>query len=475
MCSPQQPPREQVLAGLAGIDPAALDDATLMEVVKELAVFADQVQGHLARLAAKLETAGSAVQAGHGSAAAFLRAACGRAPARASELVITGYGLAALPATSKALDSGQISFDHAVAVAQTAAQISDPQSAGHAEQILLDAAAGGVTCTQLRHLGEEIAYRADPDAADERERKRWERRHLSFGLTLDHTGTLTGACGDTLSYETVRTAAEAFAPPGGALDTRTAAQRRLDGLVAACRTALDTATAPIRHGAVPHITVLVHDHTLAQAASVTALTSGHYAHATPGTSDTPGTADTAASRGTFGIPATAATRATTVSPANGSAPQDASTSAGAVSARGAPPARTGHGAMLTARQVLTLCCSAEITAIRWADGLPLDVGRASRTEPPALRKALYARDRTCRWPGCDAPAQWCTAHHIGGWANGATTCLAGMVLLCHHHHSYFIHQLGWTITGDPNQILRFHHPTNGLTLQSPLPGKPRAP
>ena len=52
-------------------------------------------------------------------------------------------------------------------------------------------------------------------AAEERERRRWDKRHLSFGLTLDETGVLSGVCGDAVSYEIVRTAAEAFSPPGG--------------------------------------------------------------------------------------------------------------------------------------------------------------------------------------------------------------------------------------------------------------------
>jgi hypothetical protein len=171
-------------------------------------------------------------------------------------------------------------------------------------------------------------------------------------------------------------------------------------------------------------------------------------------------------------PATGAPAGTDVA---GGAPDAGSDAAWGGGAGGAPPGRTGHGAMLTAAQVLGLCCGAEITAIRWADGLPLDVGRASRTEPPALRKALEARDRTCRWPGCQAPGAWATAHHIGGWANGARTSLGEMVLLCHAHHAHFIHLLGWTITGDPNGTLHFTHPTGSPTLHSPPPGKARAP
>ena len=40
----------------------------------------------------------------------------------------------------------------------------------------------------------------------------------------------------------------------------------MDGLVAACKAALDGGQAPERHGAAPHITILVKDETLAQAA-----------------------------------------------------------------------------------------------------------------------------------------------------------------------------------------------------------------
>jgi hypothetical protein len=35
-----------------------------------------------------------------------------------------------------------------------------------------------------------------------------------------------------------------------------------------------------------------------------------------------------------------------------------------------------------------------------ASGLPLDVGRAHRLVPHWIRRALHARDRGCRWPGC---------------------------------------------------------------------------
>ena len=136
---------------------------------------------------------------------------------------------------------------------------------------------------------------------------------------------------------------------------------------------------------------------------------------------------------------------------------------------GAPPGQTGHGTMLTARQVLALCCGAQVSAIRWRDGLPLDVGRTARTEPPGLRRALEARDRGCRWTECGALAAWATAHHIRPWSKGGATSLDDLALFCHLHHHYFIHILGWTITGDPNGTLYFTNPGGWLTLESPLP------
>jgi hypothetical protein len=407
MCLTGQAAREAILAELDAIDPGTVDAAGLMRDIESLSRFISQLQAGLARLTGVLDASGGAAGQGHKSTAAFLRTSCGMADGHAAGLVAASRGLRRLTATSQALRYGHISFDKAQIVVQSVAWIEEPGLAKLAEDTMLGLAPA-MSPAALRQLGEEIAYRADPDNAEEREKKRWERRQLSLGLTLDSTGLLHGVCGDSVSFEIIRTAAEAFAPPGGELDNRTAAQRRMDGLVTACRVALDTGTAPIRHGAAPHVSVLVRDETLARA------------------------------------------------------PQ-------------APPARTGHGSMLTASQVLALCCGAQLTAIRWADGLPLDVGRASRTEPPGLRRALEARDRTCRWTGCDTPGAWCTGHHLNGWANGARTSLPGQALLCHVHHNYFIHQLGWRVSGDANGTLRFTSPSGQITLESPLPGRSRAP
>jgi hypothetical protein len=438
MCLPEQSARDATLAQLASLDPTALDAAALMSQITDLATFVSQAQGQLTRLTGALDATGGAADAGFKSTSAFLRTRCGVSPGRAAAVVATARGLRELRATEQALQAGVISFDQAQVIAQTTSDLGE--AAGHAERALLDHAPG-LDTAKFRQFADEVAHRADPDAAEEREKRRWEKRHLSFGLTLDNTGVLSGSCGDAVSLEIVRTAAEAFGTPGGQADARTAAQRRMDGLVAACKAALDGGTAPERHGAAPHISILVKDETLAQAAAQDAA---RVAAAAGGAGTAPGQAA-------------------------GGAPGQIPAGAAAALA-GAPPGQTSHGTTLTGRQVLALCCGAQLSAIRWRDGLPLGVGRAMRTEPPGLRRALEARDRGCRWPGCGAPATWATAHHLKGWQHGANTSLDELALFCHVHHHHFIHLLGWTITGTPNATLHLTCPGGWLTLNSPLPG-----
>ena len=74
-----------------------------------------------------------------------------------------------------------------------------------------------------------------------------------------------------------------------------------------------------------------------------------------------------------------------------------------------------------------------------AKGEPLDVGRASQTWPTAIRKAIIARDRHCRWPGCERPAPWADVHHFRHWEDGGETSVANGLLLCRRHHT-FLHQ-----------------------------------
>jgi hypothetical protein len=84
-------------------------------------------------------------------------------------------------------------------------------------------------------------------------------------------------------------------------------------------------------------------------------------------------------------------------------------------------------------------------------GEPLDVGRTRRTIPPALRRALAARDDGCRYPGCNKPPGWADAHHVVHWTNGGPTSIGNLVLLCDRHH-HQIHEPGWTVKWDGSRF-----------------------
>jgi hypothetical protein len=105
-----------------------------------------------------------------------------------------------------------------------------------------------------------------------------------------------------------------------------------------------------------------------------------------------------------------------------------------------------NGQPITAETARRIACDATlIPAVLGSTSEPLDVGRATRTIPPAIRRALVLRDHGCIHPGCPRPADWCDAHHVQHWTHGGPTALTNLVLLCPEHH-WTIHHTAWKIT-----------------------------
>ena len=109
----------------------------------------------------------------------------------------------------------------------------------------------------------------------------------------------------------------------------------------------------------------------------------------------------------------------------------------ALAGHGGGTHQTMNGHVLTPEQVRRYACDCTISRIVFGPGSePIDIGRASRTVPAAMRRALNARDRHCQHPtGCDRPARWCDAHHRRHWADGGPTNLSNLTLLCQYHHT----------------------------------------
>ncbi|MGH3333801.1 MAG: DUF222 domain-containing protein [Nocardioidaceae bacterium] len=107
------------------------------------------------------------------------------------------------------------------------------------------------------------------------------------------------------------------------------------------------------------------------------------------------------------------------------------------------------GQSLSVDAVRRLACHAElIPIVLGSHGEVLDVGRTIRLVTLAIWKALVARDRHCRFPGCKRPPIACDAHHIKEWLEGGETSLDNLVLLCRAHHTA-IHQTPWVVRLNP--------------------------
>jgi hypothetical protein len=100
----------------------------------------------------------------------------------------------------------------------------------------------------------------------------------------------------------------------------------------------------------------------------------------------------------------------------------------------------------------------------------LDAGRDSRTIPAGLERAVRRRDRRCRFPGCDVPAELAQVHHLTEWDNGGTHRPDNLLIMCSFHHLIAIHTWGWTITAHPDGTITATSP-QGRTLHEPS-GRP---
>ncbi len=92
------------------------------------------------------------------------------------------------------------------------------------------------------------------------------------------------------------------------------------------------------------------------------------------------------------------------------------------------------GPSIAAQTARRLSCDASLVTLVEDDaGQVLDVGRKTRSIPPAIRRALRSRDSGCRFPGC-SHTLFLDGHHIRHWADGGETKLSNLVLLCRFHH-----------------------------------------
>lgn len=398
---------------LAGADPVALPPSALADQVVELRQLIDGLEGTWSQLVAVLDGSGAA-EAG---TSAFLLSSCRLAPAASRARVVLARRLAGRPAVEAALTAGEISVDHARVVTNALEELAaaDSTLAADAEEPLL-AAARQLDPVRLRREIAHARHALAPEAAAVADETRHHRRHLDVATTFDGMVAVNGLLSPE-GGELLMTALTPLSGPAGPDDVRTPGQRRADALADLCHGQLDRAQLPTVSGDRPHLTVLV---------SLPALTRPS----------------------TTGIPTLTRLTATPTGSPGPTGVRGQENTAGSAVAVDQPGwwggvgrsdrAITGEatwGAVLAPDAVRRIACDASVVRVVLDPvGQPLDVGRRTRVVPPAIRTALAVRDRGCVYPGCDRCPQWTDAHHVRHWADGGSTSLDNLVLLCRYHH-----------------------------------------
>ena len=126
------------------------------------------------------------------------------------------------------------------------------------------------------------------------------------------------------------------------------------------------------------------------------------------------------------------------------------------------------GTRVSAETSRRLACDASLVTIALGpDGQVLGAGRKTRTVPPSVRRALEARDRGCRFPGCGS--RFTEAHHVKHWADGGETSLRNTALLCRRHHRA-VHEGSVQLCLDVKGQVVFFTPRGKALLGAPPAG-----
>lgn len=381
------------------------------EELTDLLVAARRAQARLEAVVlavvGEVDARGSHVHSGALSAAAWLRqhdrvtAPSAAAAVRTARTLRCGL----VPGARAALEAGELSARH-VQVLTDAVREAPREAVALIEPEAL-AVAREADVRALASLMRAFTHALDPDAADEAALRRYQRRGLTLSPTLDRAMVLHGFT-DEVSGATLATAIDA-ATPLVTGDRRTAAQRRLDGLVDIARHYLDTAPGRPPGSTLHHQVIVTVD-------------------------------------------------AQTLTAAGTTPPDPVTTPAGPVTTPAGPGATpAGPGATLAwigdiaGSTAGRLACDAQVLrTVIGDDGAVVATSTDRRFFTLAQKRAMIARDGDrCVWPWCDRPVSWSDGHHVLPVSQGGPTTVENGALPCQAHHLH-LHEGGWTLHRQPD-------------------------
>jgi hypothetical protein len=375
------------LAGLAGTDVAGMSDAQVHDEVAALLVCVNQLDAVLAERLGSFDSRGLSDSDAVRTTLSWLRIYARMTAPTASRVLRRARLLRDLPALAAAARAGAVSAEHLAPVLRLVKEVGI--AAVRDFDGVLAGVCGKATPLEVAATCQRIYAYLNPDGKPPDPDEDFERRELSLrphGSMLQIRGLLDPEAGAAVS-----TVIDALMRPPSPTDERTAPQRRADALA-------DLARGAIARGAVPSVGGV---------------------------------------RPSIGILVTPQTLIGTTKPSGPSTPDETER-----------PWLTWMGE-IPPELAQRIACDGDVWRIAMdpGSGLPLDVGRAHRLVPSWMRKALHARDRTCRWPGCDVPAAWTDAHHVVPWYRGGTTAIDQLTSLCRYHH-VLVHEGKWRLRLD---------------------------
>jgi Domain of unknown function (DUF222)/HNH endonuclease len=445
MSSMMSPGMHPVLGALRDID-AGLDELAEGNLWSLLDSESLQVRVELERLGARLyaqrlratrevEVRGAPVAAGATSSRSWLINVLRIHPGEAAREVALAAALDQdLPVTAAALSAGEIGPAAVAVIAESDAALRKVATAAEradAEATLADCART-LPVRGLQTVALHLQHRLDPDQGErlaKEEQAQVARREIRFRNNPDGSCRPDGYL-DKEATALLRAALDPLAKPrpaaDGTPDPRTPPQRMGDALIELVELALRSGDLPTQAGQPVQLVV------------------------------------------TIGLSDLESRLAGAVGRTGTTAPRESSSGAGRFH-RPDPFHNTGTragagvgvldtGIPVSADTVRRWACDCQvIPMVLGSHGEPLDVGRASRTATPAIRRALDVRDRGCAFPGCDRPPKWTVVHHIWHWQDGGPTSAGNCVLLCGHHHRT-VHHHGWDVRIETDGLPSFYPP-----------------